>query len=188
MYRIGLEFRKPLFTRLCDWREDGDKVAPADEGVPVGLTAEPGHGATPLDAVGMPECEAINGGEIKRISNVAGSADLRDATSHFDRARAAKQSRAATVGKLIEELNVLKPQMSADEDKYRSLSELHPDFLTFKITHLRPEMKRKVLVVQTSSKHVRLAQELAAVYYGKTVATIQDDWKRCKPACFKRLR
>jgi hypothetical protein len=75
--------------------------------------------------------------------------------------------------------------MFGDESEYARLCESHPDFLTFKIAQLRPDLKQKVVAIRNSSKHIRLAQELAAAHYSKALATIQDDWKRCKPAEFR---
>ena len=110
-----------------------------------------------------------------------------DPGSHPDSARVAKQLRANTVASLINELSVLKHQMSGERE-YALLSESHPDFLTFRIAEVRPDLKQKVVEIRSSSRPIRLAQELAAAHYGKALATIQDDWKRCKPAEFKLAR
>jgi len=97
----------------------------------------------------------------------------------------AKLARAMTVAKLIKELNDLKPQMFEDESEYGRLRVLYPDFVTFKIADQRPDLKTKVLAGQGSTRHIRLAQELAAAHHGRQLSTIQDDWKRHKPVEFK---
>lgn len=101
-------------------------------------------------------------------------------------ATAAKEARAITVARLVKELNQLKPQMFEDESEYLRLRDRYPDFLTFKITDERPDLKTKVLAIQGSRRHIRLAQELAGAHHERTLATIQDDWKDFKPAEFKR--
>jgi hypothetical protein len=101
-------------------------------------------------------------------------------------ARAAKQLRAATVAKLIKELNDLKPQMFEDEAEYNELRARYPDFLTFKIAEGRPDLKMKVLAMRGSTRHIRLAQELAAAHHGRELSTIRDDWKDHKPPEFRR--
>jgi hypothetical protein len=97
----------------------------------------------------------------------------------------AKRARAITVAKLIKELNDLKPQMFEDESEYSRLRAVYPDFATFKIVEQRPDLKTKVLAIQGSTRHIRLAQELAAAHHGRQLSTIQDDWKRHKPVEFK---
>jgi len=103
-------------------------------------------------------------------------------------ARIAKEARAMTVAKLVKELNCLKPQMLEDESEYSRLRDQYPDFFTFKIAEQRPDLRTKVLAIQGSTRHVRLAQELAGAHHGRQLATIQDDWKDFKPSEFKRVR
>ena len=93
-----------------------------------------------------------------------------------------------TVAKLIKELNHLKPQMFEDESEYNRLRDSYADFLTFKIAEQRPDLKKKVLAIRFSFRHIRLAQELAAAHHGRELSTIQEDWKNYKPAEFKRSR
>jgi len=93
-----------------------------------------------------------------------------------------------TVAKLINELNHLKPQMLEDESEYNRLRAQYPDFFTFKIVEQRPDLKTKVLAIQGSTRHIRLAQELTAAHYGRQLSTVQDDWKDFKPPEFKRVR
>jgi hypothetical protein len=50
-----------------------------------------------------------------------------------DEATAAKKTRAATVAKVIKELNSLKPQMYEDESEYQHLRSQYPDFLNFNV-------------------------------------------------------
>jgi hypothetical protein len=98
----------------------------------------------------------------------------------------AKQTRAATVGRLIRELSDLRPQMFEDEAEYNRLRDLYPSYLTFQIADSRADLKRKVLAIRASTQHIRLAQELAGAHHSRQLATIQDDWKDHKPAEFRR--
>ncbi len=107
-------------------------------------------------------------------------------SGEFDSARAAKEARAMTVAKLIKELNDLKPQIFEDEAEYTRLRAQYPVFLTFSIADKRPDLKQKVLAIRSSTRHIRLAQELAAAHHGRQLSTIQDDWKDHKPEEFKR--
>lgn len=106
----------------------------------------------------------------------------------LDSGTIAKQARAATVAKLIDELNTLGPQMFEDEPEYNRLRDQYSDFLTFKITDGRPDLKLKVLAIRASVQHIRLAQELAAAHHGRKLNTIRDDWKRHKPSHFRRQK
>jgi hypothetical protein len=160
--------------------EQREDEAPTDFPQP-----ELAHATGRNEVVCLLQLQASNYRKTDGIVGDTGSAEPRNTGAHFDSARAAKQLRATTVAKLINELSVLKPEMFEDDREYARLSESHPDFLTFKIAQLRPDLKRKVVVIRNSSKHLRLAQELAAAHYSKALATIQDDWKRCKPPEFR---
>jgi hypothetical protein len=103
-------------------------------------------------------------------------------------ATAAKEARAGTVARILGELNRLKPQMFEDETEYRRLCDEHPDFLTFTIARERADLKLKILAIRGSTRHMRLAQELAAAHHGRQLGTIQDDWKRHKPVEFRRRK
>jgi hypothetical protein len=73
-----------------------------------------------------------------------------------------------------------------DEAEYNKLRAQHSDFLTFKIAEKRSDLKGKVLAIQGSTRHIRLAQEFAAAHHGRELSTIQKDWKNFKPTEFKR--
>ena len=97
-----------------------------------------------------------------------------------------RHSRAQTVASLIKELDSLRPQMLEAESEYEVLRKNYPGYLAFRIAGERPDLKMKILAIRGSSRHIRLAQELAAAHYGKSLATIQNDWKRSKPKEFRR--
>ena len=105
-----------------------------------------------------------------------------------DRATAAKKARACTVAKIIRELDQLRPQMFEDQKEYDSLRVQYPDFLAFLIAERRPDLKTKILAIRASTRHIRLAQEIAAAHHGRQLSTIRDDWKDFKPEEFKRPR
>ncbi len=107
-------------------------------------------------------------------------------TTDLDNGRVAKQSRAMTVAILIDELDMLKPQMFEDEKEYENLRAKYPKFLTFNIAAKRPDLKTKILGIRSSTRHFRLAQELAGAKHNRQLSTIQDDWKDHKPESFRR--
>jgi len=76
--------------------------------------------------------------------------------------------------------------MFEDEQEYVKLRAQYPNFLGFKVADQRSDLKLKILGISGSTRHIRLAQELAGAHHGKALSTIQDDWKRYKPAEFKR--
>jgi len=97
------------------------------------------------------------------------------------------EARARTVATIIEELNILKPQMYGASDYGRLASE-HPDYLTFQVAMKRPDLKLKVINILASRRHYRLALELAAACHGKELSTLQTDWKRHKPEAFRQKK
>ena len=90
-----------------------------------------------------------------------------------------------TVAQIIKELDILKPAMFSNSD-YEGLQQSHPAFLTFKVATKRADLREKVLNLQGHRRHYRLAQELAAAFYGKELSTLQTDWKKHKPKEFRR--
>jgi hypothetical protein len=99
----------------------------------------------------------------------------------------AQQARARTVARLIKELNTIKAQLlSEDLDEYKRLRTQYRDFLVFGIAEQRPDLQTKVLAISGSTRHIRLAQELAGAQHGRELSTIQQDWKHFKPAEFRR--
>ena len=95
------------------------------------------------------------------------------------------KARAGTVAKIIKELDILKPQMFGESD-YERLAKENPRFLTVRVADKRPDLREKVIYIQGSRRHILLAQELAAAKHGKTLSTIQTDWKHHKPPEFRR--
>jgi hypothetical protein len=117
-----------------------------------------------------------------------GPSPVPDDDEQPDFGKAAKKTRAETVAKVIRELDKLKPQMFEDESEYNKLRAQNPTFISFQIAEQRPDLKRKILAIQGSTRHIMLAQELAAAHYGRQLSTIQDDWKDHKPAEFRRRK
>jgi hypothetical protein len=153
--------------RLVSRKVEGPKPAEAEQGTAAVVPNAPG--TTPA------------------VPNVISDENGRQpADTQLDHAKTAKESRAMTVARIINELNGLKPQMFEDHSEYNRLREQYPDYLTFKIAETRPDLKQKVLSIRSSPRHVRLAQELAAAYHGRELSTIRDDWKDHKPPEFKR--
>jgi hypothetical protein len=96
------------------------------------------------------------------------------------------ERRAATVGEIIEELNQLRPGMTGTESDYDKLRSQHPRFVTFKVARKYPDLKEKVLNLQSHRRHIRLAQELAAAFHERNLSTVQTDWKRHKPDKYRQ--
>jgi hypothetical protein len=91
------------------------------------------------------------------------------------------------VAKVIKELNILAPQMF-DDKEYEELRKQNPNFLVFEVAETRRDLRNKIIAIQGSRSHIRLAQELAAGYHGRKLTTIQTDWKDFKPGKRKRSR
>ena len=98
--------------------------------------------------------------------------------------KATPKGRAQTVAQVIAELNTLRPQMYG-EASYEELKEHHPDFLTFKVSEERSDLKLLLLNIQQSKRHFRLAQQCAAHYHGRQLETVESDWKHHKPENFR---
>jgi len=135
-----------------------------------------------------PALVASNAENVQQPDAEPERADNKDLGQGLTAAQTAQQTRAQTVAKLIRELDCLRPQMFEDEKEYNKLRGQYPDFLTFKIAVNRPDLKLKILAIRGSTRHILLAQELAAAHHGKAVATIQDAWKDYKPGEFKNAR
>jgi hypothetical protein len=123
-----------------------------------------------------------------RPPNIAQSPELQSQDEDQSSVERAKEARAKTVGLIVKELNALKPRMFEDESEYAKLRSENPNSLTFRIAADRPDLRKKVLAIQASTRHVRLAQELAAAHHGRSFSTIQDDWKHHKPNDFRRRK
>ena len=91
-----------------------------------------------------------------------------------------EEARAATVQALINELNVLKPQRLRTKPNMTAFAAKYPHFLAFQIAEERGDLRRKLMALQGSPRHIRLAQELAAAHHGKALSTILHDWSHHK--------
>jgi len=98
---------------------------------------------------------------------------------------ASSQRRAQTTAHLIEELNTLKPQMH-NESCYPALQKKHSNYLCFKIAAGRKDLRTKLENLQDHHRHIRLAQELAGAYHGRTLSTVQTDWRDHKPPGYRQ--
>jgi hypothetical protein len=98
---------------------------------------------------------------------------------------ASSQRRAQTTSQLIEELNTLKPQMH-NESCYPELQKKHTNYLCFKIAAGRKDLRTKLENLQDHHRHIRLAQELAGAYHGRTLSTVQTDWRDHKPPGYRQ--
>jgi hypothetical protein len=96
-----------------------------------------------------------------------------------------RQRRAEVVAQVIGELNVLRPLIVGLKE-YNEQRALFPDYLTFKVAEKHPNLKEKLLYIQHHVQHRRLALEIAAAHFGKERTTIESDWKKYKPAEFRR--
>jgi hypothetical protein len=190
---IDLFLRWPLGTKRMELRQSGESV-PADRSGSGSMKIERSPAAIPepkvtgesdysakLPADGPANPESTKAASPERNENIE-----REPPETLSAAANAKRSRALTVAKLIRELNILRPTMFEDTSEYERLRGQHPEFLTFTIADRHPHLKAKLLAIQASARHIRLAQELAGAHHGRQLATIQDDWKAHKPPEFKR--
>ena len=134
---------------------------------------------------------------LKKSEAVVGKAERRSSSERARRRRTRKllsrkqkmtapQFRASLVAHVIQELDVLKTDMWYTDSDYARLAKAHPDFLTFKTATKSDDLRRKVQYVKDSRRHIRLAQEIVALETGRSLNTIQIDWKKHKPQAFKR--
>jgi hypothetical protein len=89
--------------------------------------------------------------------------------------------RADLVGKLIVELNALRPLMQVPEDDYPLLCRQNPEYEVFKICAKHPSASQWVKFLPDRRRVEGLAFELAAAALGVKSPTIQTAWKHYKP-------
>lgn len=92
---------------------------------------------------------------------------------------------AHTTAKLITELGRLKPQMTGTEADYTRLKVGNAHFLAFRIAAKHPQLREKLLHLQSHTRYIRLAQELSAAHHGRELSTAQADWKKHKPTQYR---
>jgi len=96
------------------------------------------------------------------------------------------ERRAATVAKVIEELDILKPHMTGSDSDYDQLARKNNRSITFRVARQHEDLKLKVQNLQDHRRHIRLAQELVARKTGRELGTIQMDWKKHKPVKYRQ--
>ena len=121
-----------------------------------------------------PAVEAVAAGNGGTTASLKDSAVIR------------RKARAASVAKVISELDTLRPRLFDDEKEYSRLESEYPAFTCFQVAKGRPDLKLKLLSIQGSRQHIRLAQEIVADQYGLSPATIKDEWKDHKPATYQK--
>jgi hypothetical protein len=188
---------QPTHPALADVRWKVEQNRTPLEQVPLGASAY-GIGAGDLDQyrTGLTDCAHRLKDLLDTALRIATKPDERPrkkpparGMSRDHRLRAVSRwvQRARTVAKLIEELICLHSRMTPSQSDYEALRKEHPNFLTFKICDRHPELKEKVLYLEPQPRGPRrLAQELAAAHYGRKLSTIQADWKKHKPAKYRR--
>lgn len=136
------------------------------------------------------QASAMNNHDIRTLATsrpVAATRRARPRRTQIKTNLKPSERRAATVAKVIEELNRLRGRMTGGESDYEALRKENPHFLTFKLAKRFPELKEKVLNLQGHRQHKRLAQELAAAHHGAKLNTILIDWKKHKPSKYRQL-
>jgi hypothetical protein len=188
--KIAIESRvapaEPTSVGLSTGNEALSESAPSVANSTVDGSEAVGVDANRNSGQSKPAMVASNAENVQQPDAELERADNKDLGQRLTSAQIAQQTRARTVARLIGELDSLKPQMFEDETEYNELRAQYPDFLAFKIAEMRPDLKRKILAIRGSIRHILLAQELAAAHYGREVSTIQEDWKNFKPAEFRR--
>lgn len=101
----------------------------------------------------------------------------------------ASQERAEKVAKVWRELRILRPQVHGQQSEYDRLRKENPHFLTFKVAARNESLREAVLNLgYYETRFMRLAQEIIVADSGRTLSTIQTDWKKHKPREFRRRR
>lgn len=163
---------------------------PNDEATPVYPPTGPDRGEVRKleDAEGLHKSAKGLAGRVESQNPVAEEigADTAKGNGQVGNGTMTRMARAKTVARVIKELNVLKPQLFEDEEEYRRLENQYSDFLSFSIARNRPDLKRKILAIQGSRRHIKLALEIVAGLYSVSPGTVEDDWKDCKPKSFRR--
>jgi hypothetical protein len=89
-------------------------------------------------------------------------------------------NRARVVGRVIDELIQIRPQMKSDSD-YEKIEAAFPKFVAFKVCNTNPELKMKLENIQGHQQFVRFAIEIVAAKYGRKYNTVEKDWRTHKP-------
>ena len=91
------------------------------------------------------------------------------------------------MAKIIEELNIIRPKMTGmvSEDDFTKVARTHSRFLTVRLARKHPDLKEKVVNIQDSRSHRRLAQELAG-RKRLALSTVKTYWKKYKPKKYRQ--
>jgi hypothetical protein len=114
-----------------------------------------------------------------------GPARKRSCAPHEEKNLSPSQRRANTTAKLIEKLGRLKPRMTGTEADYERLRVENSHFRAFRIAAKHPQLREKLLYLQSHTRYIRLAQELSAAHHGRELSTAQSDWKKHRPQNYR---
>ena len=108
-------------------------------------------------------------------------------TEHQSDQERVSHTRVATVVLLLRELDSLRREIFSAQDFEKAKgSRDYRDFLTFRVVKQDPRLKDKVIAVRERRRLIGLALDLAAAQHHVTEGTIRQDWKKYKPAEFRR--
>lgn len=145
-----------------------------------------------LMAIAPPDTETPKSSDDRkalevRLDRVAGEIGAAPTAAEERRTSESAEERAAYVGKILKELNVLKGRGTdcGDIDKlYRE----YPSYETLKIADEHWSIAKKLEALPDRKRPISLALDIAVLKFGKARPTIETDWKRHKPTEFRQSR
>lgn len=145
-----------------------------------------------LMAIAPPDTEAPKSSDDRkalevRLDRVVGEIGAAPTAAEERRTSESAEERAAYVGKILKELNVLKGRGTdcGDIDKLRRE---YPRYETLEIADGHWYIAKKLEALPDRKRPISLALDIAVLKFGKARPTIETDWKRHKPAEFRQSR
>jgi hypothetical protein len=124
--------------------------------------------------------------EVRR-DRVAGEIGAAPTAAEQRRTPESAEERAAYVGKILKELNVLK-RRGADCGDLDKLHREYPGYDSLRIADEHWFLRKKLEALPDRKRPISLALDIAALKFGKARPTIETDWKKHKPAEFRQGR
>ena len=171
------EAESQSLTKLRQFVEVSNETKILQDEIAFGLHVQRGRDA-------LERAKAVTDGVTERpLSRSSDSAELAHSkttrNTETDSVRLGRR-RADLVKKIIDELNILKPQMQVPEDDYPRLMAENPSYEVFKIAKEDTSASRLIKLVSERHTVHDLAFRIAAIYFAKSPHTIKNAWKKYK--------
>ena len=121
------------------------------------------------------------------LDRIAGEFGAAPTAAEELRTSESTEERAAYVGNILKELNVLKGR-GADCGDLDKLHREYPGYDSLRIAHEHWFLRKKLEALPDRKRPISLALDIAVQKFGKARPTIETDWKRHKPAEFRQRR